>query len=123
MKGSVRRRLSFRRLVAASLLFLACNAADVLTTWLAIRSGKGAEANPLILLSGGPFSPLALTLKLVIVPGIILAVAWLLWRISKQPLAFVAILPSAVGLAVVSVHNLMIAIAGKKPKPVGRGEK
>ena len=108
---------SSRVLVAIAALFLIFNLTDILTTWFAISSGRGVEANPLVLLERGPFSPLSLVLKLLIIPGIILTAAWLIVRKWKDPnLALVAILPNTIGLAAVTVHNLMVTIVGKKPK-------
>jgi Domain of unknown function (DUF5658) len=110
-----------RTLVVAAALLIIFNLTDVLTTWFGISSRKAVEANPLVIAMGGPFSPLALTIKLLVAPGIILTAAWLLAHRWKDPnLAIAAVLPNAVGLAAVTAHNLMIAIAGKKPKPVKR---
>ena len=111
-------------LVAAAILFLIFNLTDLLTTWIGISSGRAVEANPIVLLEGGPFSPLALTLKLLLVPGVVLTVAWILAHRWKDPnLALLAVLPHTVGFAAVTAHNLMITIAGKKPKPIRTDEK
>ena len=108
-----------RILVLAAALFFLFNLADVISTWLVISSGKGVEANPIVLLQGGPFTPTALIMKLAVIPGAILGLAWLFARKWKAPkLAIATVLPSAIGLAAVTAHNLMIALAGKKPKPL-----
>ena len=112
---------SSRVLIAIAALFLIFNLTDILTTWIAISSGRGVEANPLVLLEGGPFSPLSLVLKLLVIPGIVLTGAWLIAHKWKDPnLALAAILPNTIGLAAVTAHNLMVTIAGKKPKPIRR---
>jgi len=112
---------SFRILVVAAALLIIFNLTDTLTTWLGISSGRAVEANPLVIAMGGPFSPLALTVKLLVVPGLVLTVAWLLAHRWKEPnLAILAVLPNTIGLAAVTAHNLMIAIAGKKPKLIRR---
>lgn len=94
-------------LLVAALLTL--NFADFATTWLGVTSGKGIEANPSWLMLGGPLSPFALFLKLVAIPGLILAIAWLLTSRSRdmRP-ALVAILPAATILAATVTNNVMI---------------
>ncbi|MGA8856800.1 MAG: DUF5658 family protein, partial [Candidatus Bathyarchaeia archaeon] len=72
-------------LIILAVSLLALNLADVVSTWIALSAGRGIEANPIVLLLGGPFSPIAFFLKLVVVPGAILCVAWWLARRSKDP--------------------------------------
>ena len=75
-------------LIILAVILLALNLADVVSTWIALSTGRGIEANPIVLLLGGPFSPAAFFLKLVVIPGAILGVAWYLARRFKDPQAW-----------------------------------
>ena len=97
-------------LIILAISLLALNLADVITTWVAISTGRGIEANPLVLLLGGPFTPLAFFLKLIVVPGAILGVAWYLARRFKDPRLGVATIIAPVAMyAAVVANNVMVA--------------
>lgn len=97
-------------LIILAAILLALNAADVISTWLAIATGRGFEANPIVLLLGGPFSPTAFLLKLVVVPGSILGVAWWLARRWKNPmLGMAAIIAPAAVYATAVANNVIVA--------------
>ena len=97
-------------LVALAAILVALNAADTISTWIVISTGKGVEANPFVLIMGGPFSPVELVMKLVVLPAAILTVAWWLFHKLKAPrLAMLAIIPTALGLGVVVANNVIIA--------------
>jgi Domain of unknown function (DUF5658) len=97
-------------IIILAAILLALNLADIISTWIALSTGNGVEANPLVLLLGGPFSPAALLLKLVVIPGAILGVAWWIarqWKYPKLAMATV-IMPAAVFAAAVA-NNVMVA--------------
>jgi hypothetical protein len=97
-------------LISLAAILLLLNLADVVSTWIALSTGRRIEANPIVLLLGGPFSPLSFFLKLVVVPGAILGVAWYLARRFKDPRLGMATLvaPAAMYAAVVA-NNVMVA--------------
>lgn len=97
-------------LIILAVSLLALNLADVVSTWIAINTGRGIEANPVMLLLGGPFSPMAFFLKLVAVPCAILGIAWYLAHRFKDPRLAMAtvIMPAAVFAAAVA-NNVMVA--------------
>jgi hypothetical protein len=97
-------------LIILAAILLSLNLADVVSTWIAISTGRGIEANPFIILLAGPFSPIALFLKLAVVPGAILGVAWWIARRSKDPrLAMATIIAPVAMYAAVVANNVMIA--------------
>lgn len=97
-------------LILLAAILLALNLADTISTWIVISTGKGVEANPFVLIMGGPFSPLELVMKLVVFPAAVLTVAWWLFhKLKEARLAMLAIIPTAVGLGVVVVNNVMVA--------------
>ena len=96
-------------LIALATILLALNAADVVSTWIALNTGA-IEANPLVLLLGGPFSPIALFLKLAVVPGTIIGVAWYMARRFKDPRFGIATIAAPVAMyAAVVANNVMVA--------------
>jgi hypothetical protein len=104
-------------LVFLAVALLAFNLADVVSTWIGIASGKGVEANPVVLLLGGPFSPLSLFLKVVVVPAAILGVGYWLGRRFKDPrLGMAVIIPPAVAFAAAAANNVIVA--AKKVKKI-----
>ncbi len=101
--------------LAASLLTL--NMADLATTWFLISNGKGVEANPIILLLGGPFSPLELLMKVAVFPATVLGIAWWLAHKSKDPrLGIAAIIPATVMIGTAVANNVIVA--AKKVKKI-----
>lgn len=89
---------------------LVFNAADVVSTWIAISSGRGMEANRFIIQLGGPFTPAALLLKLVVVPGAILGIAWwMAYRWKAPEVAAATILVPAAMYAGLVANNVMVA--------------
>jgi hypothetical protein len=97
-------------LIILAVSLLAFNAADVVSTWIAISSGRGMEANRFIIQLGGPFTPIALILKLVIIPGAILVVAWLMaYRWKTPEVAAATILVPAAMYATLVANNVMVA--------------
>jgi hypothetical protein len=99
---------------------LAFNLLDVLTTWMVVSRG-GVESNPLILALGGPFTPLALFLKLVVVPTVVIIVGWWAAYRAKDPKqGFVTLMPAAMVFGSAVVNNVMVA-AKKARKVVKRG--
>jgi hypothetical protein len=104
-------------ILAAAVLVL--NLADVVSTWIALSSGRGVEANPFVLFLGGPFSPLSLYLKLILIPAAMLIAAWYLAHQFKDPrLGIAAFITPAVGYAVVVANNVMVA--AKKVEKVAK---
>jgi hypothetical protein len=96
-------------LIVLAIILLALNAADVVSTWIALNTGA-IEANPLVLLLGGPFSPIALFLKLIIIPSVILGVAWYMACKFKDPrLGIATIVAPVVMTAGVVANNVMVA--------------
>jgi hypothetical protein len=97
-------------LIILAAILLALNAADVVSTWIAVSSGRGIEANPIVLLLGGPFSPIAFFLKLAVVPGAILAVAWWIAHRTKNPrLGMATIIAPAIVYATAVANNVLVA--------------
>ncbi len=97
-------------------ILLAVNTADVVTTWLGVSSGKAVEANPIILLLGGPFTPAALFVKLALVPMAILGLSRWLARRTKDPrLGMAAIIAPAITFGT-AVANNVIVVAKKVKK-------
>ncbi|MFC7227682.1 DUF5658 family protein [Salinirubellus salinus] len=83
---------------------LAYGAGDTLTTWVGLRSGRGAEAGPLA-------APLVETygiLGLVGLKVVTLALFYLTWRVARPP-ARVAV-PLAVALVGVGVTAWNLAV-------------
>ena len=110
--------MAILRLLAAALLVL--NFADFATTYVAVISGKGVESNPIILLLGGPLSPQAIFLKLILIPGIVLGVAWWLARKLKDPRpSMAAIIPVATIFGYAVANNVLV-ITKKARKIVGK---
>ena len=108
------KRSTLLYVVAAILLTL--NTVDVVMTWFGVSSGKAVEANPIVLLLGGPFSPVALFVKLVLIPTAILGVTWWLVRRTKEPgLGMAAIIAPAIVFGV-AVANNVIVVAKKVKK-------
>jgi hypothetical protein len=106
-------------LIILAVSLLAFNAADVVSTWIAISSGRGMEANRFILQLGGPFTPIALLLKLVIIPGAILGFAWwLAYRWKAPEVAAATILVPAAMYAGLVANNIMVA--AKKVEKVAK---
>lgn len=110
-------------IAAAALLLL--NLADVVSTWIAVSTGKGVEANPLVLLLGGPFSPVSFFLKVVVIPAAILSVAVWMARRSNLKLAMATILLPAAVFATAVANNVIVAAkkvekTAKKVVKVGR---
>lgn len=103
--------------LVASLLTL--NLADVVSTWIALGTGKGFEANPFVMLLGGPFSPNALFLKLVLIPSAILGLAWYLARRFKDPRLGMAMFVAPVAMYAAVVANNVI-VAAKKVEKVAK---
>lgn len=102
------KKLGILIILAASLLIL--NLADVVSTWIVLSTGRGIEANPFVLLLGGPFSPTAFLLKLILIPGAILVVAWYLARRFKDPRLGIATIIAPVAMyAAVVANNVMVA--------------
>ncbi len=100
-------------------IFLAVNTADVVTTWIGVSSGKAVEANPIILLLGGPFTPLALFVKLALIPTAILGLSWWLARRTKEPrLGMAAIIAPAITFGTVVANNVIVA--AKKVEKVAK---
>ncbi|MGA2971889.1 MAG: DUF5658 family protein [Candidatus Bathyarchaeia archaeon] len=108
-------------ILAASLLLL--NLADVASTWIAISTGKGIEANPIVLLLGGPFSPVSFFMKLVVIPAAILCFAWWLARWSKDPRLAIATLIMPAGVLAAAVANNVMVAAKKVEKTAKKGQK
>jgi hypothetical protein len=97
-------------LIILAISLLALNAADVISTWIAVSSGRGVEANPIVLVLGGPFSPLSLLMKLVVIPGATLGFAWWLAYRWKEPrLAMATIVVPAAMYAGLVANNIMVA--------------
>lgn len=99
-------------IIILAISLLALNLVDVASTWIALFvTRRGVEANPIVLLLGGPFSPAALFLKLVVAPGAILVVVWWMARRAKDPRMAMAtlIVPVAMYAAVVA-NNVMVAV-------------
>lgn len=95
-------------LIVAMLLIL--NFADFVSTWITIASGKGVEANPIVIMLGGPFSPTALFLKLVAIPAAIVTGAWLLTRKGKDPrLAMATVIMPAIVFGTAVANNVIVA--------------
>jgi hypothetical protein len=102
-----------------AVVFLAVNTVDVVTTWLGVSSGKAVEANPIVLLLGGPFSPAALFVKLALIPTAILGVTWWLAHRMKDPRLGMAALITPAIIFGTAVANNVIVIA-KKVKKIGK---
>jgi predicted permease len=97
-------------LIVLAALLLVLNLADVVSTWIALSSGRGIEANPFILFLGGPFTPIAFTLKLVVVPAAMLGVAWYMARRFKDPrLGMATLIAPAAMYAAVVANNVVVA--------------
>lgn len=98
-------------LIILAAVLLTVNLADVVSTWVALLvTRRGVEANLIVLLLGGPFSPAALILKLVVIPGVILVVAWYLTRRFKDPrLGIATIIAPVVMYAAVVANNVIVA--------------
>ncbi len=100
--------------LAAVLLVL--NFLDFFFTWVAISVARGAEANPFILMLGGPLSPISILMKLVVVPGVVVgAVWWLTTHRSKDTTFGVAAIIPAVAVYAGTVANNVL-VAAKKVK-------
>jgi hypothetical protein len=112
------KRETILQLLAAAAL--AVNYADFATTYIAVTSGKAVEANPFVVLIGGPLSLPGITLKLVLIPALIVGATWWGTRRSSNLLpSMAAILPVAIGLGV-AVANNIIVITKKVRKTVER---
>ena len=97
-------------LIILAAILLTLNLADVISTWVAVSTGRGTEGNPFMLLLGGPFSPAVFFLKLVVVPAAILGVAWWIARRWKDPrLGMVAIIAPAAVYAAAVANNVIVA--------------
>ena len=96
-------------LIVLAISLLALNLADVITTWVAVSTGRGVEENPFVLMLGGPFTPAALFLKLIVVPGAVLSVAWYLARRFKDPRLGMALIAPVAMYAAVVTNNVMVA--------------
>ena len=113
-------------LIILAISLLALNMADAISTWIAISTGRGFEENPIVLLLGGPFTPAALLLKLIITPAAILGVAWYMARRFKDPRLGIATIIAPVAMyAAVVANNVMIAAkkvekTTKKVKKIGK---
>jgi hypothetical protein len=109
------------KLLAA--LVLGVNYADFATTYIIVTSGKGFEANPLVNLVGGPLSLSGITLKLVVIPALVLGVTWWATRDASNALpGITAILPVAIGLSAAVVNNVLV-MTKKVRKTVDRKKK
>jgi len=95
-------------LIILVVALLILNLVDVVSTWIALSTGLGVEANPLVLLLGGPFSPIALFLKLIMIPTAILGVAWYMARKDLRVGIVTIAAPVALYAAVVA-NNVMVA--------------
>ena len=98
---------------------LVLNFLDFLTTYVGLTYFEDLESNPVELALGGPLSPLAILLKLAVFPGLVLGVAWFLWRKFKSPLpALGLIVPPAIMFASCVANNVLIMT--KKVEKVAR---
>lgn len=106
-------------LVAVILLVL--NLADVVSTWVVISNGKGYEANPVLHILGGPFSPAALFLKLFIVPFALVGMAW--WvghRANGAKAGLLTIIPATVVYGAAVANNIIVAAKKVKKNALER---
>jgi hypothetical protein len=104
-------------LVAAALILL--NFADFVSTWIIISSGRGYESNPVVIYFGGPFSPLAIFVKLILIPTVTIGIVLALTR--KGPavkMGTLGLLPAVVVLAGTVANNVVVvAKKVKKTRP------
>ena len=103
-------------------VLLALNFADFISTWIAIDAAKGAEANPFILMLGGPFSPPVIFVKLVLIPVAILSVVWWVTRYMNARIGVAALIPAAATLAGIVANNVIV-IAKKVKKTTKKVKK
>lgn len=116
---ALRLRTVFWLLVAALLVL---NFSDFATTWFGITYRGDLESNSFMLMLGGPFSPMSILLKLVIVPGLILSGAWWLNHKFKDPLPAMAILISPAVVFASAVANNVVVMTKKVQKIAGRNQ-
>jgi hypothetical protein len=108
-----------RVLVVLAAILLTINVADVVSTWIVVTTGRGVEANPFVLLLGGPFSSVSLFMKLFVFPVSILCVAWWLVHRSKNPkLAMATVIMPAAVIATAVANNVIVA--AKKVEKVAK---
>ncbi|MGD0175820.1 MAG: DUF5658 family protein [Candidatus Bathyarchaeia archaeon] len=110
-------------LIILAISLLALNLADVVSTWIAVSTGRGIEANSIVLLLGGPFSPVAFLLKLVVVPAAILGIAWYLACRFKDPRLGMATIIAPTAMYAVAVANNVMVAAKKVEKAAKKVEK
>jgi hypothetical protein len=109
-------QLSVMRLyVILAAIFLTVNESDFVTTLIGIVSGRGVEANPSMMLLGGPLSPAQILVKLVVGPTLILGLGYVLaakFRDARITLSL--IVPTIVAFSYAVANNVLVCIAGKK---------
>jgi predicted permease len=110
-------------LIILAIILLALNLADAVSTWISLSTGRGIEANPIVLLLGGPFSPASFFLKLVVVPAAILGVAWWITRRSKDSRLGIATLIMPVAVFATAVANNVMVAAKKVEKTAKKVKK
>ncbi|MGA8903675.1 MAG: DUF5658 family protein [Candidatus Bathyarchaeia archaeon] len=110
-------------LIILAISLLALNLADVVSTWIAVSTGRGIEANSIVVLLGGPFSLVAFLLKLVVVPAAILGIAWYLARRFNDPRLGMATMIAPAAMYAAAVANNVMVAAKKVEKLAKKVEK